>query len=128
MNNWSGLNRRKFPRVTYPCLITLRHENEKLEVILTHTENIGIGGFSIVIKRSINLFSSVELELDLLDTGNHIKCKGKVVWVIRRKNNEQKKPLFYDVGIEFCNIHFAEQKRLNEIVDRLGKIQEYSNI
>ena len=127
MNNWSGLNRRKFPRVTYPCLITVRHESEKSEVILTHTENIGIGGLSVVIKRSVNLFSPVELELDLLDTGNHIKCKGKVVWVIRRKNNEQKKPLFYDVGIEFSNISFAEQKRLNEIVDRLGKIQQYSN-
>ena len=128
MNSWSGLERRKFPRVNYPCLITLRHQGERKEVILTHTENIGIGGIGVVIKRKVQLFSPVELELDLLDTSNHIKCKGKVVWVIHRKSTEQTKPLFYDVGVEFSNISFAEQRRLNEIVDRLGKVQQYSNI
>ena len=128
MNSWGGLNRRKFPRVNYPCLITLRHQDEKPEVILTHTENIGIGGVSVIIKRSLNLFAPIELELDLLDTGNHIKCKGKIVWVIRRKSNEQKKPLFYDIGIEFSNLPFADQRRLEEIVDHLGKTQQNSDI
>ena len=128
MNSWGGLNRRKFPRVNYPCLITLRHQDEKPEVILTHTENIGIGGVRVIIKRSLNLFAPIELELDLLDTGNHIKCKGKIVWVIRRKSNEQKKPLFYDIGIEFSNLPFADQRRLEEIVDHLGKTQQNSDI
>ncbi len=127
MNNWDGLNRRKFPRVNYPCLITLKHQDEEPEIILTHTENVGIGGVCIVIKRKINLFAPVELELDLLDTDHHIKCQGKVVWVVRR-SNEKKKPLFYDIGIEFSNILFSDQRRLEEIVERLGKSQQYSDI
>ena len=119
MTNWDGLNRRKFPRVTYPCLIIIRHTHGEPEVILTHTENIGVGGVCTVVKKNIHLFSPVELEIDLLDAGNHIKCSGKVVWSVRRKLTEINKPLFYDLGVEFLGIPKEEHKRLEEIVQRL---------
>ncbi len=119
MTHWDGLNRRKFPRVSYPCLLIIRHAEEQPEVILTHTENVGIGGVCVVINKNINLFAPVELEIDLLDANNHIKCDGKVVWSIRRKISEKKKPLFFDVGIEFSNISTSDQKRLDEIISRL---------
>ena len=124
MNSWAGLNRRKFPRVSYPCMITLKHADEKSEVLLTHTENLGIGGVCVVIKHSIKLFTPVELEVDLMDASNHIKCQGKIVWCIRRKTTENKKPSFYDVGVEFSDIPFADQRRLDEIVSRLEKTIE----
>ncbi len=119
MTNWDGLNRRKFPRVTYPCLIIIRHAHGEPDVILTHTENIGVGGVCVVVKKSFQMFSPVELEIDLLDTGNHIKCQGRVVWLVRRKLTETNKPLFYDLGIEFLEIPAGEHKRLEEIVQRL---------
>ena len=119
MTNWDGLNRRKFPRVNYPCLIIIRHPHSEPEVILTHTENIGVGGVCVIVKKNFQLFSPVELEIDLMDTGNHLKCQGKVVWVIRRKLTETTKPLFYDLGIEFSGMPEAEHKRLGEIVHRL---------
>ena len=122
MTNWDGLNRRKFPRVNYPCLIIIRHSHSAPEVILTHTENIGTGGICVIVKKNFQLFSTVELEIDLMDTGNHIKCQGKVVWSIRRKMTEKSKPLFYDLGIEFLAMPAAEHKRVEEIARRLAAV------
>ena len=124
MTNWDGLNRRKFPRVNYPCLITIRHSHSDPEVILTHTENVGVGGVSVIVKKNFQLFAPVELEIDLMDTGNHIKCPGKVVWSIRRKLTETSKPLFYDLGIEFLALPPAEHKRVEEITRRLAAVND----
>ena len=94
---------------------------------MTHTENVGKGGICVILKQSIEMFSSVTLELDLLDLGNHIKCEGKVVWNVQRKDDEEKKPLFYDIGIEFQNIEKDEKMRLEEVVERLVKINQEKN-
>ena len=124
MGDWEGLNRRKFPRVNYPCLVVIRNSNEDDErnnVILTHTDNVGIGGVCVVLKQSVKMFSEVELELDLLDLGEHICCNGKVVWNVQRQSEVQEKPLFFDIGVEFIDIASEDQKRLECIVDRLVK-------
>ena len=122
MTGWDGLNRRKFPRANYPCLIIIRHNHAGPEAMLTHTENIGIGGVCIILKRGIKLFTPVELEIDLLDTTTHIKCEGKVVWSVQRRNSEDKKPSFYDTGVEFINVNMKDQQRVNEVVNRLMKL------
>src|SRR3990167_6170101 len=97
--DWSGSNRRRFPRAKYPCLVTIRnHASDGDDVLLTHTENIGIGGICVTLKQSVKMFSSVEIELDLMDLENHIKCSGKIVWIVRRPASDTKKPLFYDIG------------------------------
>lgn len=117
MTHWEGLNRRKFPRVNYPCLVVIRNDiGEEKDILLSHTENLGVGGVSLTIKKNLKLFSSVDLEIDLLDLGNNLKCRGKVVWNVRRKETSSRKPLFYDVGIEFVNINDVEQKRIIGIV------------
>ena len=49
MARWDGLNRRKFPRVIYPCLVVIQNGKvDDRDVILTHTENIGIGGVCVI--------------------------------------------------------------------------------
>ncbi len=116
-----GTNRRKFPRVTYPCMITLRREAGEPDVILTHTENIGIGGICVTLNRPLRIFSLVDLEIDLLDLGDHLQCCGKVVWTIQRKAEEKRKPLFYDTGIEFLQIEGADRQRLDNVIRRLLK-------
>jgi Tfp pilus assembly protein PilZ len=120
MSPWNGIDRRKFPRVNYPCLVIVRHDGGKQEVFLTHTENLGIGGICIILKKNIKLFTNVEVELDLLDLSDHVKCKGKVVWSIRRKSEAPVKPLFYDLGIEFSDLNKKDQDRIQEIVSRLA--------
>lgn len=109
---WEGIDRRKFPRVMYPCLIKIRTPESKDDTILTHTENIGLGGLCFTIKNEMKLFMPVEMEIDLLDLDEHISPKGKVVWNVRRKSIEKVKPLFYDIGIEFTEISKRDQERL----------------
>jgi len=122
MTKWDGVNRRKFPRVNYPCLVVVRGgADQPKEVILTHTENIGVGGVCVILKQNLEMFCPVQLEIDMLDLGNHIKCQGKVVWNVHRKMDAQKKPLFYDIGIEFKDITGKDQERVDEVVKRLVK-------
>ncbi len=123
MGKWAGLNRRKFPRVKYPCLVVARNQAKANDnIILTHTDNIGIGGVCITLKKSVEMFSSVGLEIDLLDMEKNIKCEGKVVWSIRRKMDAKKKPLFYDTGIEFTLLDSKEKARLESIVKKMVKL------
>ena len=122
MAKWEGLDRRKFPRVNYPCLVVIIDGgSDTKDYILTHTENIGIGGICVILKKNVKVFSPVEIELDLLDLANHIRCNGKVVWNIQRKADIKNKPLSYDIGIEFSSLERKEQARLEAIVNRLVK-------
>jgi Tfp pilus assembly protein PilZ len=118
---WDGLNRRRFPRVIYPCLIKISSGDQSLENILTHTENVGIGGVCIIVKKEIKLFTDVEVEIDLLDTGDHIVSKGKVVWAVRRKSIEEFKPMFYDLGVEFVDLSGKNKEHLKVTIERIIK-------
>jgi Tfp pilus assembly protein PilZ len=119
--SWSGLNRRQFPRVIYPCMVKCTGEGDNKGILLTHTENIGEGGLCLTIKKALRLFSLIELELDLLDADEHMFLKGKVVWSVRRKAIEDIKPLFYDIGVEFIDLSNKDQARLRTTVERLIK-------
>ena len=119
MASWDGLNRRKFPRVSYPCLVVLRNGAGEKDVILTHTENVGTGGICVILKQNLRIFSPVEVELDLLDLGSHIRCSGKVVWNVQRQSTASTKPMFFDIGIEFEDLIKKDVERLEDIVSRL---------
>jgi hypothetical protein len=120
---WEGVNRRKFPRANYPCLVIIRKNHDEPEAMLTHTENLGIGGVCVILKKNLGLFAPVELEIDLMDTLPHIKCDGKIVWAVQRKDTDERKPSFFDTGIEFVNIRKDDNQRIIAIVERLMKIQ-----
>jgi Tfp pilus assembly protein PilZ len=117
--DWKGTDRRKFPRVMYPCLVKVISSHGPQEAFLTHTENIGLGGLCITLKNEIKLFSAVEMEVDLLDFNEHIRPKGKVVWNVRRQSDEKVKPLFYDTGIEFTEVSKQDQEHLRDNLQRL---------
>jgi hypothetical protein len=121
MNSWGGHNRRKFPRVDYPCQVVIRSADAAAVSIMTHTQNVGIGGISVILKQPVSVQTPVELDLDLMDLGEHLRCKGKVVWVIQRKESDETKPLFYDTGIEFVSPDPQVALRIQEIVNRLAE-------
>ena len=116
---WEGLNRRKFPRANFPCLIKVFHDGAPEEVILTHTENISVGGACVILKRSVDLFSLVGIELDLMDGAEGIVCRGKVVWSVRRKAIVEYKPSCYDIGLEFVDIKEEHRARIGQAVEHL---------
>ncbi len=116
-----GFDRRKFPRVLYPCVIKVISPGGPQEAVLTHTENIGQGGLCIIIKKEIKLFTPVAMEVDLLDGSEHIFPEGKVVWNVCRKSDEEVKPLFYNIGIEFTKMSKADHDHLRENLEQLIK-------
>jgi c-di-GMP-binding flagellar brake protein YcgR len=124
MNHWEGLNRRRFPRVHYPCLVVVRIGSDEPEMLLTHTQNIGRGGVGILIRKNLRLFTPVELELDLMDLENHVSCHGRVVWSVHRKKEETKGPQFYDVGIEFVDLKEVDARRLEDTIFRVGRYEK----
>jgi hypothetical protein len=91
----------------------------KQQQFLTHTENVGLGGLCVTLRNEIKLFTPVEMEIDLLDIGELIKAKGKVVWNVRRKSVEKIKPMFHDTGIEYTEISKRDQDRLRETLQLL---------
>ncbi len=116
---WEGMDRRKFPRVMYPCMVKVISSGRPQDSILAHTENIGMGGICVTLKNEVRVFTPVDLEVDLLDLDEHITPKGKVVWNVRRKSIEKVKPLFYDIGIEFTEISKRDRERLQANLQKL---------
>ena len=116
---WEGMDRRKFPRVMYPCMVKVVSSDGSQSPILTHTENIGMGGLSVTLKSGLKLFTPVDLEIDLLDLDEHVIPCGKVVWNVRRKSIEKIKPMFYDIGIEFTEISKRDEECLRETLQLL---------
>lgn len=78
---WNGVDRRKFPRAEYPCLITIRKYVPPELAILTHTENISIGGVRVIVDHRIDTATEVDLEIDLKDTMPNIASRGAIRWV-----------------------------------------------
>jgi len=119
---WNGINRRKFPRANYKCLIVIKKRlNSK--TISTQTENIGAGGICVIIKEDIGLFQGVDVELNIDDNRPPIKCGGTVVWVVKKSEPRQKCIYSYDTGIEFIDIRPEDRDRVSEIVDKILKDQ-----
>ena len=116
---WEGMDRRKFPRVMYPCMVRVVSSEGIQQQILAHTENIGQCGLCVTLKNEIKLFTPVEMEVDLLGIDEHICLKGRVVWNVRRKSVEKIKPMFYEIGIEFTQISKRDQGFLRETLQLL---------
>lgn len=117
---WNGINRRKFPRANYGCLISIKKRLTS-KTISTHTENIGAGGICVLIKEDLGLFQGVDLELTLGENESAIKCGGTVVWVVKKSDPKQKGVHLYDTGIEFIDIRPEDREKITEVVDDILK-------
>lgn len=112
---WSGINRRKFPRANYPCIISVKRKDNP-STISAKTENIGIGGICVMLPADLGIFAPVEIELDLLDKQPLVNCDGAIVWIVAKKNEKDK---IYDTGIEFTNLKRKDATRINDIVEKI---------
>jgi len=99
-------------------LVIIRKDHKEQEAILTHTENIGIGGVCLILKKDLGIFGPVNLEIDLMDMQPHIKCEGKITWVVKRSSAEQKKASFFDTGVEFVGLKEKDRNRIDLVINR----------
>lgn len=118
---WDGVDRRRFVRARYPCLITLRTKTTPAEAILTHTEDISVGGVRVIISKKIEAMVEVDLQIDLMDTNPAVASKGMVVRSERIPFAQRSQSPRYDTSIKFLS--FAEEegrRRIAQIVGRLS--------
>lgn len=120
MSRWDGINRRKFPRAFFPCMVVVKQDSEQGEQpILTHTQNVGVGGICVLLKKSLKPFSEVALELDFLDLREHLRCKGRIVWSVQHRSPKSQKVQLYEIGIEFERLDAKQQQHLGETIRRI---------
>jgi len=113
---WGGIDRRKFPRANYPCILTVKRKDQQ-DMLSTQTENIGIGGICVILPKDLGIFAPVEIRLDLLDGQAAVDCDGTVAWVIASK--EDKKAESFDTGLEFTNLKRKDALRITDIIDKI---------
>ena len=114
---WNGINRRKFPRANYKCLISIK-KRLNAKTISTQTENIGAGGICVLVKEDLGLFQGVDVELFLDENRPPIKCGGTVVWVVK-KSSTKKGITIYDTGVEFIDMRPEDREKISEIVEEI---------
>ncbi len=114
---WDGINRRKFPRANYECLISIKKRLTD-KTISTRTENIGSGGICVLLKEDLGLFQGVDVELFLANDKHPIKCGGTIVWVVK-KSSPKKSDVIFDTGIEFINIRPEDKEKVSDIVEKI---------
>ncbi|OGW75782.1 MAG: hypothetical protein A2Z72_05200 [Omnitrophica bacterium RBG_13_46_9] len=114
---WAGIDRRKFPRVNYKCLIYIKTK-DSAKTISTDTENIGVGGICVILDEDLGLFRGVNVELSVGEGENSsIKCSGTVVWVVKKRPVRERTAMRYDTGIEFVDIAPEGKEIISEIVE-----------
>jgi c-di-GMP-binding flagellar brake protein YcgR len=118
---WNGINRRRFPRANYKCLISIK-KRLNAKMISTRTENVGAGGICVLIKDDLGLFQGVDLELYLDDKAPPIKSGGTVVWVVKKTEPKHKGSYLYDTGIEFIDIRPEDREKITDVVDEILKV------
>ena len=120
---WEGMDRRKFSRVMYPCMVKITISAGQSEAeILTHTENIGQGGLCIIIKKEIKLFTPVDMEVDLLDIERaHSSQRQGGLECSPQIRSKRSSPCFMSIGIEFTEMSKADHDHLQKNLQQLIK-------
>lgn len=112
---WDGGERRKFPRVVFPCKIVV---GSPIRLLTTHTENIGGGGIRVILEEKLDIFTVVGLEL-FLEREKPIKCRGRIKWVVEKVNPLERYPLLFDTGIEFVEISDCDREYVLKLINKI---------
>jgi len=105
--------KRKFPRVVFPCKIIL---DRPFKMLSTYTENMSAGGVRVVLDRKLKQDSIISMDI-FIKKNNPIKCEGCVVWVLKKENRLNKNT--YDTGVEFTDIEEYDRNCIEEMVDEI---------
>jgi len=113
--SWNGTEKRRFVRANFPCQIVIYIPLER--TIVSHTENVSAGGLRVIINESLDVSSIVGLAL--YSNIEPISCRGRVVWVVDRKDSSLQSSDMYDTGIEFYQVRQEDILRINNLINIL---------
>ena len=107
---WDGFNKRKFPRLHLTCEVSLQPLG-KQKVFTASTEDVGMGGVSVMLPEPLERFDRCKISIELKDGEPPVQCTGRSVWVIPSQDRKSSKKNF-DTGFEFLDMDEFSRKRL----------------
>ena len=113
---WDGFNKRKFPRIHLTCEVAIQPQG-KPKTLMATTEDIGMGGVSVMLEEALERFERCKISIELKDGETPVQCTGRSVWVIPSQDVKSSKKNF-DTGIEFLDIDEFSRKRLHSFLTR----------
>lgn len=107
---WDGFNKRKFPRLHLTCEVSVKPLG-KTKALAASTEDIGMGGVSVMLQEPLERFDRCKISIELKDGEPPVQCTGRSVWVIPSQERKSSKKN-YDTGFEFLDMDEFSRKRL----------------
>lgn len=116
---WDGFNKRKYQRVHLTCDVVI-HPQGKVKTYKAVTEDIGMGGVSVLLDDALERFDRCKISLEIKDGEPPVQCMGRSVWVIPSGNPKTSRKCF-DTGIEFLEMDEFSRKRLQSFLTPSAK-------
>jgi len=119
---WDGQERRRFPRVVFPCKTAV---GSPIRWLTSHTENISAGGIRVILDERLRVYNSVSLEL-FFEKEAATKCNGRIAWVKEEANplDMQNRPTMFVTGIEFIEILDYDREYIKRLVKLLSFLKK----
>jgi c-di-GMP-binding flagellar brake protein YcgR len=111
---WDGFNKRKFPRLHLTCEVQIQPVG-KQKLFTASTEDVGMGGVSVMLPEPLERFDRCKISLELKDGEPPVQCTGRSVWVIPSQERKTSKKN-YDTGLEFLDMDEFSRKRLHAFI------------
>ncbi len=111
---WDGFNKRKFPRLHLTCEVVVQPMG-KQKAFTASTEDVGMGGVSVMLPEPLERFDRCKISLELKDGEPPVQCIGRSVWVIPSQDRKSAKKNF-DTGFEFLDLDEFSRKRLRAFI------------
>jgi len=116
---WDGFNKRKFPRLHLTCDVEILPVG-KPKSFTASTEDIGLGGVSVLLPEALERFDRCKIHIELKDGAAPVQCTGRSVWVIPSQDRKSAKKNF-DTGLEFLDMDDQSRKRLQSFLTPSSK-------
>jgi hypothetical protein len=111
---WDGFNKRKFTRLHLTCEVAIQPVGKR-KAFTASTEDVGMGGVSVMLPEPLERFGRCKISLELKDGEPPIQCTGRSVWVIPSQDLKTSKKNF-DTGFEFLGLDDFSRKRLKAFI------------
>jgi len=111
---WDGFNKRKFPRLHLTCEVSIQPVG-KPKTFTASTEDVGMGGVSVLLAEPLERFDRCKISLELKDGEPPVQVTGRSVWVIPSQDRKSAKKNF-DTGLEFLDMDDVSRKRLQSFL------------
>lgn len=109
---YTGPERRKHPRISGRFIVSYRLVDENINVDITQTKNLSLGGMLLTTNRKFAPGTNLALEIRLPFDPNPITLIGKVI-----ESQEITKDLIYDTRLSFLAVDEKHRKVVGQTVD-----------